>query len=128
MADLTPEQHYVRLTLAKRSQQAKLKLIEAELAELETQLLSNWESVAVSSMKVEYDESSWLLYQSTRVFARQEFVNLSEVPLELHMLSVQKAASLISEYSAQGDKEGLERLANLGITPFEKTQIHVKKG
>lgn len=125
---LTPEQHYVRLTLDKRGLQARLKLIDAELAALETELLSNWQGVSISQLKVEYDEANWLLYQSTRVFARQEFVNLAEVPQELHMLSVQKAASLLSEYTAQGDKEGLERLANLGITPFEKTQIHVKRG
>lgn len=125
---MTPEQHYVRLTLEKRQLQARLKLIEAELTDLEMDLLGNWADVSITSMKVEYEDARWLLYQSTRVFARQECVKLAEVPLELHMLSSQKAASLMSEYMAQDDKEGLERLATLGLLPLEKTQIHVKKG
>lgn len=125
---MTDEQLYAELTLEKRDYQVKLKAVQEQLDEVELALLANWAEDEITSMKVNTSAGPYLLYQSTRVFARQEFVELAEVPLEFHMLSAQKCASYLGELLALDDKEGLQRLANLGILPIEKTQIHVKKG
>ena len=126
---MTREQEYADLVQAKRDLQADLANVQASIDQAERELLAEWEAAGITSMRVEDENGSrWLLYQSRRVFAKTEFVNLTEIPTELHMLSAQKCASQLSELLAAGDKEGLERLANLGIYPHEKIQIHVKKG
>lgn len=122
------EQRYVQLVLKKRDLQAELAAIQPELDDLAHGILADWDREQIASKKLIFDGvGRYTLYTSRRIFAKQEFVNLAEVPIELHMLSSQKAATMLGNYIEADDKEGLAQLEHLGITPVEKIQLHVRK-
>ena len=122
------EQRYVQLVLKKRDLQAELAAIQPELDDLAHGILVDWDREQIASKKLIFDGvGRYTLYTSRRIFAKQEFVNLAEVPIELHMLSSQKAATMLGNYIEADNKEGLAQLEHLGITPVEKIQLHVRK-
>ena len=119
------------LVYEKRRLRALLKIQEVLIEEGETELLRRWNEAGTTQMKVRTQFGPYVLYCSTRTYAKLEFVETAAVYDRFpSLLSVNhaKSGSLLNEYMALGNEEGLAELAAVGITPNEITKINVKKG
>lgn len=117
---------FIQLTTEKRRLQADLKKVQDALDELEPAILLQFREAGVESVK----QNGYLVYQSSRVWAKCEFVDLEQIRDEFPtLLSIQsiRAGSLLSELLAQDDKEALAQLAAAGITPNQVTRLNVRK-
>lgn len=119
------------LVYEKRRLQALLKVNEELIAQGETEVLDAWQKAGVTQMKVRTQFGPYVLYCSTRTFAKAEFIDRKAVQDKfpaLMTLNYAKAGSLLTELLAAGNEECLAELAAVGITPNEITRINVKKG
>lgn len=126
-----PAVQLAELVYHKRNLQAELKAVEEKIGELETGLLAQWQVEGVTQMKVITEYGPYVLYCSTRTFAKAEFVDRDKLEDEfpaLMTLNYSKAGSLLAELMATGNEEALAHLAAAGVYPNEQTRINVKKG
>lgn len=114
----------------KRELQAQLKTLEEAIDELETEILTAWQRDGCTSMKVNTKHGPYLLYQSTRTYAKlvlPEYDRIRDEWPALMTVNYAKSGALLSELMATGNEEGLANLAAAGIVPNEVTKINVKK-
>lgn len=118
---------FIELTVAKRQLEAQLRDVQSGLTHYERLILDAWEPEGISQIRA----NGYLVYKSSRVWPIVEDLDREAVGDEFPTLltvNSQKAGSLLTEYLAAGDKEGLAQLARAGIRPNEITKLHVKKG
>ena len=127
------EQDLAEAVEEKRRLETKVKVLVALIDDLTVETLARWRQQGISQMRVLTVNGPRTLYSSSQVWARSD--PLTGLDLEalrdqfpgLDTVNWSKAAGLLRELIAQGDKEALAQLAAAGVLADERTRINVRK-